>query len=152
MKQQQPLPDVESIRFYRIPWWDLGNPCALFHQVLQLIHERHNICKQIHLPAQSGSNRVLDAMRRGSDSLGGEDILYLSSFFESLNTAFVAKDLVWYITHSSKLISDCCLNISMDSWTCFCVSPKQNTHRISYLLNIFKIKCLLGAIFEILVF
>lgn len=34
-------------------------------EVLQLIHERHNICKQIHLPAQSGSNRVLDAMRRG---------------------------------------------------------------------------------------
>uniref|UniRef100_A0A8C4XBQ1 Mitochondrial tRNA methylthiotransferase CDK5RAP1 n=1 Tax=Erpetoichthys calabaricus TaxID=27687 RepID=A0A8C4XBQ1_ERPCA len=34
-------------------------------EVLQLIHEKHNICKQIHLPAQSGSNRVLQAMRRG---------------------------------------------------------------------------------------
>ncbi|XP_023445722.2 mitochondrial tRNA methylthiotransferase CDK5RAP1 [Dasypus novemcinctus] len=34
-------------------------------EVLQLIHERHNICKQIHLPAQSGSSRVLEAMRRG---------------------------------------------------------------------------------------
>ncbi|XP_016017739.2 mitochondrial tRNA methylthiotransferase CDK5RAP1 [Rousettus aegyptiacus] len=34
-------------------------------EVLQLIHERDNICKQIHLPAQSGSSRVLDAMRRG---------------------------------------------------------------------------------------
>ncbi|XP_052039945.1 mitochondrial tRNA methylthiotransferase CDK5RAP1 isoform X1 [Apodemus sylvaticus] len=34
-------------------------------EVLQLIRERHNICKQIHLPAQSGSSRVLDAMRRG---------------------------------------------------------------------------------------
>ncbi|MEE6526647.1 hypothetical protein FKM82_027411, partial [Ascaphus truei] len=33
--------------------------------VLQLICERHNICKQIHVPAQSGSNRVLEAMRRG---------------------------------------------------------------------------------------
>uniref|UniRef100_A0A8C6RCC4 CDK5 regulatory subunit associated protein 1 n=1 Tax=Nannospalax galili TaxID=1026970 RepID=A0A8C6RCC4_NANGA len=29
-------------------------------EVLQLIHERHNICKQIHLPAQSGSSRVLE--------------------------------------------------------------------------------------------
>ncbi|XP_052039950.1 mitochondrial tRNA methylthiotransferase CDK5RAP1 isoform X2 [Apodemus sylvaticus] len=37
----------------------------LSEQVLQLIRERHNICKQIHLPAQSGSSRVLDAMRRG---------------------------------------------------------------------------------------
>lgn len=34
-------------------------------EVLQLIAERENICKQIHLPAQSGSNQVLKAMRRG---------------------------------------------------------------------------------------
>ncbi|NXP97284.1 CK5P1 protein, partial [Vidua macroura] len=34
-------------------------------QVLQLIQERHNICKQLHLPAQSGSTRILEAMRRG---------------------------------------------------------------------------------------
>lgn len=34
-------------------------------EVLQLIAERGNICKQIHLPAQSGSNQVLKAMRRG---------------------------------------------------------------------------------------
>ena len=36
-------------------------------QVLQLIEERGNICKQIHLPAQSGSSQVLKAMRRGWD-------------------------------------------------------------------------------------
>ncbi|XP_063260552.1 mitochondrial tRNA methylthiotransferase CDK5RAP1 [Prinia subflava] len=34
-------------------------------EVLQLIQERHNICKHLHLPAQSGSTRVLEAMRRG---------------------------------------------------------------------------------------
>ncbi|KAB5537188.1 hypothetical protein PHYPO_G00115990 [Pangasianodon hypophthalmus] len=34
-------------------------------EVLQLIQERNNICKQIHLPAQSGSSRVLQSMRRG---------------------------------------------------------------------------------------
>ncbi|XP_056129175.1 CDK5 regulatory subunit-associated protein 1 [Lampris incognitus] len=34
-------------------------------EVLQLIEDRRNICKQIHLPAQSGSNQVLKAMRRG---------------------------------------------------------------------------------------
>ncbi|XP_006037247.1 CDK5 regulatory subunit-associated protein 1 [Alligator sinensis] len=34
-------------------------------EVLQLIQERHNICKQLHLPAQSGSTRILQAMRRG---------------------------------------------------------------------------------------
>ncbi|XP_019734899.1 mitochondrial tRNA methylthiotransferase CDK5RAP1 [Hippocampus comes] len=34
-------------------------------EVLHLIAERENICKQIHLPAQSGSSQVLKAMRRG---------------------------------------------------------------------------------------
>ncbi|KAK2862588.1 hypothetical protein Q5P01_002121 [Channa striata] len=34
-------------------------------EVLHLIAERRNICKQIHLPAQSGSTQVLKAMRRG---------------------------------------------------------------------------------------
>ncbi|KAK9529546.1 hypothetical protein VZT92_013630 [Zoarces viviparus] len=34
-------------------------------EVLHLIAERRNICKQIHLPAQSGSSQVLKAMRRG---------------------------------------------------------------------------------------
>ncbi|KAK7916143.1 hypothetical protein WMY93_011904 [Mugilogobius chulae] len=34
-------------------------------EVLQLIAERANICKQIHLPAQSGSNQILKTMRRG---------------------------------------------------------------------------------------
>ncbi|XP_034023380.1 CDK5 regulatory subunit-associated protein 1 [Thalassophryne amazonica] len=34
-------------------------------EVLHLIAERNNICKHIHLPAQSGSSQVLKAMRRG---------------------------------------------------------------------------------------
>ncbi|XP_015276372.1 PREDICTED: CDK5 regulatory subunit-associated protein 1 [Gekko japonicus] len=34
-------------------------------EVFQLMRERPNLCKQIHLPAQSGSTRVLEAMRRG---------------------------------------------------------------------------------------
>ena len=35
------------------------------NEVLMLIKERHNICEQIHLPAQCGSSRVLELMRRG---------------------------------------------------------------------------------------
>ncbi|TMS19034.1 tRNA-2-methylthio-N(6)-dimethylallyladenosine synthase [Larimichthys crocea] len=37
----------------------------LSDQVLHLIAERKNICQQIHLPAQSGSSKILKAMRRG---------------------------------------------------------------------------------------
>uniref|UniRef100_A0A914QQP7 CDK5RAP1-like protein n=1 Tax=Panagrolaimus davidi TaxID=227884 RepID=A0A914QQP7_9BILA len=33
--------------------------------VISLIKERKNICNQLHLPAQSGDNQVLDAMGRG---------------------------------------------------------------------------------------
>ncbi|XP_013193442.1 CDK5RAP1-like protein [Amyelois transitella] len=34
-------------------------------EVLQIISERPNICKMLHLPAQSGSSAVLERMRRG---------------------------------------------------------------------------------------
>ncbi|XP_068212269.1 mitochondrial tRNA methylthiotransferase CDK5RAP1-like [Palaemon carinicauda] len=34
-------------------------------EVLYLIRERDNICKSLHLPAQSGNNRILNLMRRG---------------------------------------------------------------------------------------
>jgi tRNA A37 methylthiotransferase MiaB len=33
--------------------------------LLHLIAERPNVCKQIHVPAQSGSTSVLERMRRG---------------------------------------------------------------------------------------
>jgi len=33
--------------------------------LLALMAERANVCKQVHMPAQSGSTRVLEAMRRG---------------------------------------------------------------------------------------
>ncbi|KAK7406765.1 hypothetical protein VNO78_08396 [Psophocarpus tetragonolobus] len=34
-------------------------------ELLYLMRERHNICKLIHLPAQTGSSRMLERMRRG---------------------------------------------------------------------------------------
>ncbi|XP_068919605.1 mitochondrial tRNA methylthiotransferase CDK5RAP1 isoform X2 [Petaurus breviceps papuanus] len=48
----------------------------LSEQVLQLIQERNNICKQIHLPAQSGSSRVLEIMRRGYTREAYLDLIY----------------------------------------------------------------------------
>ncbi|KAF1782191.1 hypothetical protein JG687_00017949 [Phytophthora cactorum] len=35
------------------------------NEVLDLVNERPNICKQIHMPAQSGSTTMLERMRRG---------------------------------------------------------------------------------------
>lgn len=51
--------------FPSAPWYSWGVSDVVSSQVLELIQERHNICKQLHLPAQSGSTRVLEAMRRG---------------------------------------------------------------------------------------
>ena len=34
-------------------------------ELLRVINDRPNVCKQIHMPAQSGSTSVLAAMRRG---------------------------------------------------------------------------------------
>ncbi|GLT39190.1 hypothetical protein SLA2020_133960 [Shorea laevis] len=34
-------------------------------ELLYIMRDRHNICKYIHLPAQSGSSKVLESMRRG---------------------------------------------------------------------------------------
>lgn len=34
-------------------------------QVLEVIRKRPNVCKAIHLPAQSGNNEILEKMRRG---------------------------------------------------------------------------------------
>lgn len=45
-------------------------------EVLCLIAERPNICKQIHLPAQSGNSAVLDRMRRGYTREAYIDLVY----------------------------------------------------------------------------
>lgn len=45
-------------------------------EVLHLIAERPNICKQIHLPAQSGNSIILERMRRGYTREAYLDLVY----------------------------------------------------------------------------
>lgn len=52
------VPDVR-VRF------TAAHPKDFPDEVLQVINERPNICKLLHLPAQSGSTSVLERMRRG---------------------------------------------------------------------------------------
>jgi tRNA-2-methylthio-N6-dimethylallyladenosine synthase len=42
-----------------------SHPKDLSDELIQTISRHHNICKSIHLPVQSGSNRILDMMNRG---------------------------------------------------------------------------------------
>ena len=61
-------------------------------EMLQLIRERPNLCKQIHLPAQSGSSSVLQRMRRGYTR---EAYLRLiSEVRELLPSASVSTDII----------------------------------------------------------
>ena len=42
-----------------------SHPKDMTDEVLHVMATHHNICKSIHLPAQSGSTRILELMRRG---------------------------------------------------------------------------------------
>eukprot|EP00096_Caligus_rogercresseyi_P014110 TRINITY_DN6643_c0_g1_i1.p1 TRINITY_DN6643_c0_g1~~TRINITY_DN6643_c0_g1_i1.p1 ORF type:complete len:547 (-),score=120.02 TRINITY_DN6643_c0_g1_i1:86-1696(-) len=64
--------------------------------VLDLISERPNICKSIHLPAQAGSNSVLEAMGRGYTK---------ESYLELVE---VIKELIPDVSLSSDFIAGFC--------------------------------------------
>ncbi|XP_044517495.1 mitochondrial tRNA methylthiotransferase CDK5RAP1 isoform X2 [Gracilinanus agilis] len=61
-------------------------------EVLQLIQERNNICKQIHLPAQSGSSRVLELMRRGYTREAYLDLIH--HIRESVSGVSLSSDFI----------------------------------------------------------
>jgi len=65
-------------------------------ELLHLIKERPNICKSIHLPAQSGSTTVLERMRRG----------YTREAY--LNLAAHVRDIIPNVALSSDFITGFC--------------------------------------------
>lgn len=65
-------------------------------ELLQLIKERHNVCKHVHLPAQSGSTGVLNRMRRG----------YTREAY--LNLVSNIRDMIPGVTISSDFMTGFC--------------------------------------------
>lgn len=59
-------------------------------QVLRLIQERPNICKQLHLPAQSGSDRVLASMGRGYTCSAYVDLVH------HIRSIISGNIFIWY--------------------------------------------------------
>ena len=61
LDQASRLPGAQDVRFR----FTSPHPKDFPAHLLELIADRPNICNQLHLPAQSGSDRVLERMRRG---------------------------------------------------------------------------------------
>lgn len=64
-------PSIKFLRRFTSP-----HPKDFPDEVLQLIAERPNICKEIHMPAQSGNSNVLERMRRGYTREAYIDLVY----------------------------------------------------------------------------
>lgn len=77
---------VKRIRFAT------SHPKDLSLEVIDLIAQRENICSHIHLPLQSGSNRVLSHMNR---KYNREHFLYLASLIqERMPEAALSTDII----------------------------------------------------------
>lgn len=63
---------------------------------MDVISEKHNVCKNIHLPAQSGNTEILERMRRG----------YSRESY--LNLAQHIRDRIPGVTYSSDFIAGFC--------------------------------------------
>ncbi|MDP4133195.1 MAG: tRNA (N6-isopentenyl adenosine(37)-C2)-methylthiotransferase MiaB [Bacillota bacterium] len=61
LKKVSDIEDIERIRFMT------SHPKDLSDEVIDIMAERENICNQLHLPVQSGSDRMLEKMNRRYD-------------------------------------------------------------------------------------
>ena len=61
-------------------------------ELLQLMRERHTLCKSIHLPAQSGSSSVLERMRRGYGREAYEQLI--ADVRRLLPSAAISTDMI----------------------------------------------------------
>lgn len=68
----------------------------IFIQVLDIISNKPNVCKNLHLPAQCGNSEVLERMRRG----------YTRESY--LNLAQHIRDRIPEVTYSSDFIAGFC--------------------------------------------
>ena len=80
------LPDLPRLRFVTSFPRDFGD------DILQVMRDRPRICRYLHLPVQSASNRILKLMNRGYTIEQYEDLL--ARIREQLPDALVASDII----------------------------------------------------------
>ena len=81
-----------------------SNPQDMTEEVIKIMKQHENICKHIHLPVQSGSNKILKLMNRG----------------------YTRQQYIRLIDTIKSIIPDC--SISMDIIAGFCTETEQD-HR-----------------------
>lgn len=62
------LDSVASVEGIRRVRFETSHPRDISHSMLEVMRDREEVCPHLHLPVQSGSDRVLEYMRRGYDS------------------------------------------------------------------------------------
>jgi len=63
------LRSVASVQRIRRVKFETSNPRDLTDDILEVMDQRPEVCEHLHLPVQSGSDRILEAMNRGHDRL-----------------------------------------------------------------------------------
>lgn len=69
-----------------------SNPQDMHIEVIEIIAKHHNICKYIHLPVQSGSTRVLEAMNR--QHTREEYISLIDKIYELIPDISLSQDMI----------------------------------------------------------
>jgi tRNA-2-methylthio-N6-dimethylallyladenosine synthase len=110
-------------------WFTTSHPSNMEDRTLRLIGEKDTIVKRLHLPVQSGSDRMLKAMHRGYKSERYRRKIEV--FREAVSDGTLSTDII--VGHpgeteedheeSLKLIEDC----SFDSAYIFKFSPRRGT-------------------------
>ncbi|MBI3512326.1 MAG: tRNA (N6-isopentenyl adenosine(37)-C2)-methylthiotransferase MiaB [Bacteroidetes bacterium] len=91
--------------------YSTSNPKDMTDEVLHVMAKYDNICKYIHLPVQSGSSRILEAMNRG----------YTREYYEERIRAI------------RKIMPDC--GISSDIITGFCTETEEDHEQTLSLME-----------------
>lgn len=86
------LDEVAKVRGLRRVKFETSHPADMNEQILKVMANNPNVCEYLHLPAQSGSNRILEAMNRK----------YSREYY--LNIAETARNYVDNLTLSTDII------------------------------------------------
>jgi tRNA-2-methylthio-N6-dimethylallyladenosine synthase len=117
------VPDVERIRFMT------SNPKDVSDELIELMGAPNQVCEHLHLPVQSGSDRILDAMRRGYGRAGYLELV--ARLRKALPDLALTTDLIVGFPGETEADFEDTLSLAeecrFDSAFTFIYSPRRQT-------------------------